>query len=56
MTPAAALAVVRAAVEDAQRLGLDAPQDVTEQVVGELTAHGWTITLDSAEDTRAAVA
>ncbi|MFD8005724.1 hypothetical protein [Streptomyces mirabilis] len=48
MIPAAALAIVRAVVEDAQRLRLDRAEDVAEQVVAELTAHGWTIVRDTA--------
>ncbi|WP_150236518.1 CinA family protein [Streptomyces albofaciens] len=45
MIPAAARAVVRAAVETAQRDELLHCDDVAEQVVEELTAQGWTITL-----------
>ncbi|MEU8989991.1 hypothetical protein AB0C98_26770 [Streptomyces sp. NPDC048558] len=44
MIPAAALAVVRAAVEDAQRCDAQRPEQVAERVVEELTANGWTIT------------
>ncbi|MGW9041226.1 hypothetical protein ACWGQL_01470 [Streptomyces lydicus] len=55
MMPAAALAAIRAAVEDAQRLGLDNAQGVTEHVVGELVAHGWTI-VNADQDARPAAA
>lgn len=51
MMPAAALAVVQAAVENAQRRSLDSPQDIAEHVVGELVAHGWTI-VDADQDNR----
>lgn len=44
MIPAAALAVIRAAVEDAQRCDARRPKEVAERVVEELTANGWTIT------------
>ncbi|MFJ9892697.1 hypothetical protein ACIQPR_05125 [Streptomyces sp. NPDC091280] len=45
MIPAAALAVVRAGVENARRNGLDTAGDVASQVVEELVAMGWTIVL-----------
>ncbi|MYY08806.1 hypothetical protein GT204_07785 [Streptomyces sp. SID4919] len=44
MTPAAALAVVRAAVQTAHGHDLRHPDDIAEQIVDELTAQGWTIT------------
>ena len=43
MMPAAAVAAIRAAVEDAHRRDLDQPEDVAEHVVGELEAQGWTV-------------
>ncbi|MDJ1136240.1 hypothetical protein [Streptomyces iconiensis] len=46
MMPAAAVAAVRAAVENARGNGLEAADDVAELVVDELTAHGWTLHLD----------
>ncbi|WP_329148774.1 hypothetical protein OIU91_21230 [Streptomyces sp. NBC_01456] len=55
MMPAAALAVIEAAVENAQRRGLDSPQDMAEHVVGELVAHGWTIAVAD-QDNRPAAA
>ncbi|MET9253774.1 hypothetical protein [Streptomyces sp. NPDC003717] len=55
MIPPAALAVVRAGVETARGNGLDAAEDVAEQVVGELLAAGWTIVLaESGSSTPAA--
>ncbi|WP_371652478.1 MULTISPECIES: hypothetical protein [unclassified Streptomyces] len=44
MIPGAAVAAIRAAVEEAQRNDLRRPEAVTEQVVEELAAQGWTIT------------
>lgn len=43
MTPAA-LAVVRAAVEDAQRDEVEQPAAVVARIEAELRAHGWTLT------------
>ncbi|MGJ5826747.1 hypothetical protein [Streptomyces ossamyceticus] len=54
MIPAAALAVVRAGVENARGNGLDTAGDVAEQVVEELVAMGWTIVLAEADDRPAA--
>ncbi|MBI0298714.1 hypothetical protein JBE04_30705 [Streptomyces sp. PRKS01-29] len=49
MIPRAALAVVRAAVEDAQREH-DQAEAAVERIVAELRDHGWTIApLDRAE-------
>ncbi|MEU0719070.1 hypothetical protein ABZ498_18065 [Streptomyces lavendulocolor] len=42
MIPGAALAVVRAAVEDAQREH-DDPEAAVARIVTELRDHGWTI-------------
>ncbi|MFI5474984.1 hypothetical protein ACIA6D_32845 [Streptomyces cacaoi] len=50
MIPAAALAVVRAGVENAQGNGLDTPADVAEQIVEELVTMGWTIVLAEADE------
>ncbi|MFC8925247.1 hypothetical protein ACFT43_05105 [Streptomyces albidoflavus] len=44
MTPAAAAAVVRAAVEDAQREEADQPAAVVERITAYLLAEGWVIT------------
>ncbi|MDX3214546.1 hypothetical protein PV318_03170 [Streptomyces sp. ME02-6991-2B] len=45
MTPPAAVAVIRAAVEQAHLDHVDdAPEDVAHAVAHALTAHGWTIT------------
>lgn len=49
MIPAAAVAAIRAAVEDAQHLGPADPEKVAEQVADVLTAHGWTLTLTDAQ-------
>ncbi|QCX77649.1 hypothetical protein C9F11_20070 [Streptomyces sp. YIM 121038] len=46
MMPAAALAAIRAAVEVAHGNGVQAPTDVAAHVADELTAAGWTLTLD----------
>ncbi|WP_019054997.1 hypothetical protein [Streptomyces prunicolor] len=54
MIPAAALAVVRAGVENARGNGLDTAEDVAEQVVEELLAMGWTIALAPPDDGRQA--
>ncbi|MBB6415814.1 hypothetical protein [Streptomyces sp. AK010] len=54
MIPAAALAVVRAGVENARGNGLDTAREVAEQVVAELVAMGWTIVLAKADDRPAA--
>lgn len=43
MTPAA-LAVVRAAVEDAQRDQVEQPAAVVARIVAELRDQGWTLT------------
>ncbi|MEU4998270.1 hypothetical protein [Streptomyces sp. NPDC021622] len=43
MIPAAAVAVIRAAVEDAQQFGHSEPQNIAEQVAEALNAHGWTL-------------
>ncbi|MGW0756152.1 hypothetical protein ACWD1Y_06625 [Streptomyces sp. NPDC002814] len=50
MIPAAALAVVRAGVENAHGNGLDTAAGVAEQVVEELVAMGWTIVLAAPDD------
>ncbi|MFF3886578.1 hypothetical protein [Streptomyces sp. NPDC001914] len=50
MMPDAALAAIRAAVEVAHGNGLDSAEDVAEQVADELTAVGWTLTLDEPEN------
>nr|WP_202121264.1 hypothetical protein [Streptomyces sp. BA2] len=47
--PAAAVAVIRAAVEDAQQFGHSEPQNIAEQVTQALTAHGWTLTPTGAQ-------
>ncbi|MFI0736434.1 hypothetical protein ACH4S9_46805 [Streptomyces sp. NPDC021225] len=52
MIPAAALAVVRAGVENARGKGLDTAEDVAEQVVEELVSMGWTIALAEPDDDR----
>ncbi|MBK6015598.1 hypothetical protein [Streptomyces sp. MBT53] len=54
MIPAAALAVVRAGVENARGNGLDTAGDVAEQVVEELLAMGWTIVPAGPDDDRQA--
>lgn len=41
MIPPAALAVVRAAVEDAQRAGQTSPEDIARVVEDAITFHGW---------------
>ncbi|MFF5495741.1 hypothetical protein [Streptomyces aquilus] len=56
MIPPAAVAVVRAGVENAHGNGLDTAEDVAEQVVEELVAMGWTIVLAPPDDTRPAAA
>ncbi|WP_326728822.1 hypothetical protein [Streptomyces phaeochromogenes] len=49
MTPAA-LAVVRAAVEDAQRDHVEQPAALAARIIAELRDHGWTLApLDQAE-------
>lgn len=49
MIPGAALAVVRAAIEDAQR-DHDQAEAAVKRIVAELRDHGWTITpLDGTE-------
>ncbi|MGX1912428.1 hypothetical protein ACWIID_26720 [Streptomyces phaeochromogenes] len=50
MIPAAALAIVRAGVENARGNGLETAADVAEQVVEELVTMGWTIVLAEADD------
>ena len=52
MIPAAALAVVRAAVEVTVGNDREAAEGMAEQIVEELTGQGWTITLDDPEDAR----
>ncbi|MGF0176693.1 hypothetical protein ACQF36_41445 [Streptomyces sp. Marseille-Q5077] len=54
MIPPAAVAVVRAAVEITLGNGLRSAGDMAEQVVEELTAMGWTITLDEPDGGRPA--
>ncbi|WP_191971723.1 hypothetical protein [Streptomyces luteolifulvus] len=56
MIPPAAVAIVRAAVEITLGNGLRSAGDMAEQVVEELTAMGWTITLDEPDDDRPAAA
>ncbi|WP_180985501.1 hypothetical protein [Streptomyces sp. CB02959] len=56
MIPAAARAAVRAAVEETLGAADTRARDMAEQVVEELTAAGWTITLDDAENDRPAAA
>lgn len=43
MIPAAALAAIRAAVEDAQHDGHNDPAHVAQRTADALTAQGWTI-------------
>ncbi|MBK3576149.1 hypothetical protein JHN63_20460 [Streptomyces sp. MBT65] len=54
MIPAAALAVVRAGVENARGNGFNTAEGVAEQVVEELVAMGWTIVLAGPDDHRQA--
>jgi hypothetical protein len=54
MISAAARAVVRAAVETTLGTGRQGAAAMAEQVVEELTAQGWTITLDNTETGRPA--
>ncbi|AYD86232.1 hypothetical protein SEA_DAROLANDSTONE_42 [Streptomyces phage Darolandstone] len=56
MMPDAALAAIRAAVEVAHGNGLQGAEDVAEAVAGELTAVGWTLTLDEPENDAQAAA
>lgn len=50
MMPPAAVAAIRAAVEVAHNNGLRSAADVADRVAAELTAVGWTITLDDTEN------
>lgn len=49
MTPAA-VAVIRAALEDAHHARLTHPADIAQRLVDALTRDGWTITPDQAEN------
>ncbi|GHA19758.1 hypothetical protein ACFOOM_09960 [Streptomyces echinoruber] len=56
MIPRAALAVVRAAVEDAQREHDDQAEAVVARIVTELRDQGWTIIAAPPEQDRSAAA
>ncbi len=43
MTPPAAVAVLAAAIEDAQRDGRTDPASVAQRAASALDAHGWTV-------------